>query len=265
MANLPPKPCSLPYCRKYATQYGRCDDHQRPSGWFKKGSRHSHGYDAKWDVTRDRILVRDKYLCQRCYRSGIYTQAREVDHIVPKSRGGSDDDTNLEGICIRCHMLKTQLERSFPRKAIRPCPPCSVILICGPPGAGKTHYARAKAECRPAGNDVIIDLDDIMQELSGSDREGTDTRLFYRQATSERNRRIDALHDDKYRIAFIIMSLPKSTMRRDWAELLVAEIVLLVPDPYQCEKNIISDPNRGPNAQAKSLEGLNWWFSQHSR
>jgi len=36
--------------------------------------------------------------------------AKEVDHIKPRSRGGSDADKNLQGICIDCHRAKTQKE-----------------------------------------------------------------------------------------------------------------------------------------------------------
>ena len=39
------------------------------------------------------------------------TQAREVDHIVNKASGGTDEDANLEAICKPCHKKKTILER----------------------------------------------------------------------------------------------------------------------------------------------------------
>jgi 5-methylcytosine-specific restriction protein A len=39
------------------------------------------------------------------------TIATEVDHIVPKSQGGTDDDDNLQAICSPCHKTKTGSER----------------------------------------------------------------------------------------------------------------------------------------------------------
>ncbi|MFB9085519.1 HNH endonuclease [Erwinia tracheiphila] len=37
--------------------------------------------------------------------------AAEVDHIIPKYQGGTNDDSNLEGICKACHRAKTPRER----------------------------------------------------------------------------------------------------------------------------------------------------------
>lgn len=58
-----------------------------------------------WPATRRRILDRDG---QRCYRCGRH--ATDVDHIVPRHLGGSDDDDNLAAICRDCHRRKTGRE-----------------------------------------------------------------------------------------------------------------------------------------------------------
>jgi 5-methylcytosine-specific restriction protein A len=36
--------------------------------------------------------------------------ATEVDHRIPLWRGGTDDRRNLQGLCSRCHRLKTGKE-----------------------------------------------------------------------------------------------------------------------------------------------------------
>lgn len=36
----------------------------------------------------------------------------ELDHIVPLSRGGSDDDTNLQPLCGRCNRFKNNMTNS---------------------------------------------------------------------------------------------------------------------------------------------------------
>jgi 5-methylcytosine-specific restriction endonuclease McrA len=33
-----------------------------------------------------------------------------VDHITPKAKGGTDEDTNLEATCDDCHKAKTAAE-----------------------------------------------------------------------------------------------------------------------------------------------------------
>ena len=65
---------------------------------------------------RFEILQRDRFRCQYCGASANET-ALEVDHIVPVSKGGSDDDSNLITACWECNSGKsaTELEDSTVR------------------------------------------------------------------------------------------------------------------------------------------------------
>ncbi len=74
-------------------------------------SRHQRGYGSKWDSIRARVLKRDKGLCQLCLRAGVVREAKTVDHIIPKSHGGTDVDSNLQSLCWPCHKAKTARER----------------------------------------------------------------------------------------------------------------------------------------------------------
>jgi 5-methylcytosine-specific restriction enzyme A len=78
--------------------------------WADRGSRHARGYGAAWVKTRARILDRDSHLCQPCLATGRPTPARQVDHVTPKTKGGTDDDANLQAICDECHKAKTTQE-----------------------------------------------------------------------------------------------------------------------------------------------------------
>jgi 5-methylcytosine-specific restriction protein A len=73
-------------------------------------SRHSRGYGTAWDKTRAYILARDNYLCQPCLREGRIHIATEVDHKLPKAKGGTDDEANLQAINTLCHREKTARE-----------------------------------------------------------------------------------------------------------------------------------------------------------
>ena len=91
---------------------GYCQDHQadRKLNTFAdpaRGTRQQRGYGASWDKARLRILRRDKGLCQPCLHCGRVTPAKQVDHIIAKSAGGTDDDKNLQAICLPCHKAKT--------------------------------------------------------------------------------------------------------------------------------------------------------------
>ena len=105
-----PRPCAKAGCIRLASKKGRCDQHQ-PKAWDHKGkTRHERGYGSDWDKVRKDALIRDDYLCQVCLKKKIYTRATEVDHIKPKSKGGTNNLINLMSICNKCHKIKTQKE-----------------------------------------------------------------------------------------------------------------------------------------------------------
>ena len=88
---------------------------KRPvSNWAlpSRKSASERGYGAEWKKQRARIMLRDKRLCQPCLRKALTTVANEVDHIIPRARGGTEDDSNLQAICIPCHKVKTAREGS---------------------------------------------------------------------------------------------------------------------------------------------------------
>jgi len=44
------------------------------------------------------------------------TLATEVDHILSKANGGTDDENNLQAICKVCHRIKTITDRKSVKK-----------------------------------------------------------------------------------------------------------------------------------------------------
>ena len=83
----------------------------KSQGWAdpRRGSRHERGYGTAWDKLRAEVLKRDAGLCRckHCKASGAVCIATEVDHIVPKAQGGTDDMDNLQAINTECHARKT--------------------------------------------------------------------------------------------------------------------------------------------------------------
>ena len=62
-------------------------------------------FDPVGDSLRYQILKRDR-VCQLC--GATREQERlEVDHIVPRSKGGTNDPDNLQVLCIRCNRGKS--------------------------------------------------------------------------------------------------------------------------------------------------------------
>jgi len=52
---------------------------------------------------REYVLSRDKHTCRYCGKSGVILN---LDHVVPRSRGGATRPDNLVASCIRCNMAK---------------------------------------------------------------------------------------------------------------------------------------------------------------
>ncbi len=102
MPMAPPRPCTAARCKDMATKAGKCAAHYvKPKAWVSSEGKSAaeRGYGYAWKKIRNRILVRDKHLCQPCLNGGIATQAKEVDHILKKADDGQDTDDNLQAIC----------------------------------------------------------------------------------------------------------------------------------------------------------------------
>jgi len=67
-----------------------------------------------WNIVRRRVL-RGSDVCQICGQPG----ADEVDHIVPRFRGGSDEPSNLRPVHRACHASKSSLEGHARRRELR--------------------------------------------------------------------------------------------------------------------------------------------------
>lgn len=80
------------------------DDSARPNA-------NARGYCSKtWKSLRALVLVRDAWQCKQCRAIIASPKHAHVDHIVPRSRNGSDSLDNLQVLCASCHSLKTRQE-----------------------------------------------------------------------------------------------------------------------------------------------------------
>jgi hypothetical protein len=62
----------------------------------------------RWKDQRLRVLKRDGYVCQYCGED-----ATQVDHVIPRSRGGGHELENLLACCAKCNSLKGAKEGVF--------------------------------------------------------------------------------------------------------------------------------------------------------
>jgi 5-methylcytosine-specific restriction protein A len=131
MPTLPGHPCAHPLCpaivpakQRYCTEHKGHDDKQR-------GTSTERGYGAHWRRIRANVLRRDGWQCQGSIETQMvertegvniviageagpslrcWNEATEVDHIIPKSQGGTDELDNLQSLCKGCHSRKTAKE-----------------------------------------------------------------------------------------------------------------------------------------------------------
>ena len=107
----PPKPCSHQGCPAL-TQDRFCLGHKAEHDRLfdvRRGNSNDRGYGAPWRRLRVLQLLREP-LCRKCGEEGFVEEATEVDHIIPKARGGRDDASNLQSLCKPHHSAKTASE-----------------------------------------------------------------------------------------------------------------------------------------------------------
>lgn len=68
--------------------------------WFAKKK------PARKSLPRAEVVARDGYRCVYCEKS-VSLQTAHVDHVIPKSRGGSDNIDNLVTACGPCNTRKS--------------------------------------------------------------------------------------------------------------------------------------------------------------
>ena len=99
---MPARPCLT--CQRLTTNGTRCDPCRRAkvrTRSAQRGTRTEQGYGNDWLRLRDSILIRDGHRCHYCGNP-----ATTADHVVPRSKGGADDPSNLVACCLPCNSSK---------------------------------------------------------------------------------------------------------------------------------------------------------------
>lgn len=97
-----PKRCPKPDCQ----QYSPCKTH--PSGWASSTS----SLPSDWKRRKAAVTRRDGPKCRLCGSQ----HNLELDHVIERADGGSDDLGNLRLLCVSCHLKKTRQAAKLRRK-----------------------------------------------------------------------------------------------------------------------------------------------------
>ena len=105
MPKRPLRPCSYPGCPNLCDgQY--CEEHRKEAR--RKYDKYERRPDVHKKYGRAWSRIRNRYaaehpLCEMCLKEGRLTVMDEVHHILPVSKGGTHDKSNLMSLCHSCH------------------------------------------------------------------------------------------------------------------------------------------------------------------
>jgi 5-methylcytosine-specific restriction protein A len=225
--------------------------------WYAKQS---------WRNLRLKILNAAGWKCSACGADlkTVRWQA-QVDHIheLGKHPDLAMVRANLRALCLKCHNKRHErdriasLEQTSPRPKHLPKPGCTVIMVCGPPGSGKSTYA----DQHKGPLDTVIDFDRIAAEY-GFER-GQCPVSMLGVILAERNRRIAELeHAPSSHKAWVILHGASKTLRNWWqAKLGAADVVVLTPAKPELERRIKADPQRH-RTTGRDLRLVEQWYAR---
>ena len=112
--------------------------HRQDRIWQHRGQ----NFEPVPGTLRYAVIVRAKGRCEACGISSL-ERALQVDHIVPRARGGSNDIANLQALCTTCNAQKldrdeTDFHAAHAAYDIRRagCPACEAEELTDYPGNG---------------------------------------------------------------------------------------------------------------------------------
>ncbi|MFI1090937.1 HNH endonuclease [Streptomyces sp. NPDC020917] len=111
MSNRRQRPCLG--CARLTRNPSRCDnctaiaERQRSQ---RRGKTTARGYGYAWQHLRARLIAEHVAIhgqwCPGFEREAHTAERLSVDHIVPRTAGGTDDRENLQVLCLSCNSRK---------------------------------------------------------------------------------------------------------------------------------------------------------------
>lgn len=242
MPSKPLKPCAYPGCHRLVTS-GRCAVHRRLSQPTPAKREMDKRYNrAAWLRARDAWLEDHPY-CVECGSP----EKLHVDHSIPH-RGDWQlfwDTSNWQTLCHSCHSKKTYREERVSN---------NVVLVCGPPGGGKSYYVK---QHRNPG-DILIDIDELFVSFIGgmSHDNPNDVLPFVLAAFYSAVETIRKASTQ--RRVWVVRCFPRRQDRADFAAKYNANVILCIADESTCRDRI---RNRGGKIPWGDL--VRAWFAEY--
>jgi 5-methylcytosine-specific restriction protein A len=204
-------------------------------------------YDRKWRQRR-KVQLAEFPWCAECLDYKRYEPATDVHHVIPH-KGNKEIflESPLQSLCHACHSKHTRIENwdeyqvNFP--LIKGMLAIPLIMVCGAPASGKSTYVEDHA----SQEDIIIDLDLIKSEISGSPKYFPVSKAILDKAIRRRNEALESLqfvhnHGQK---AWFIVSAGKRSDRDLWKRILhPVQTIIMIPSKEECIDRIERDRSR---------------------
>lgn len=219
----------------------------------RRGTSAQRGYGGRWQRLR-LMYLRANPLCLHCEEAGRVSAATDVDHIRAKRDGGTDDWDNLQSLCHACHSRKTAREKRRGRKRGKPV---KTVLVCGPPGSGKTTYVNERKQW----GDLVVDVDGLFVALTGGLDWYEKPAVLLPYVLDARDAVFDRLAqgDDELGRAWVITSEPDATKRQALARRLCGAVVVLAVSANECLRRISLDERRADKVDLWRSIVERWW------
>ena len=274
MPNRPMRPCKHYGCRELV-QSGYCKEHENNNKTkrnkdidSKRLNANQRGYTYRWQKER-LIFLQKNPLCVHCLEAGRLTPANIVDHIVPHKCDTNlfwDKKNNWQALCKKCHDIKTLTEDSdwkncgtiyYPYNIPKLIIPLNVV--CGPIASGKSTYIQNNK----GDKDYVIDVDEIISQISGLSIYEADFNIYVDEAIVERNTRLAKLTwHTEYKKVWLAATSASKWQRDYWRDRYQATVYVLETDVDECIKRMNQDKrrhNNNYNLKEKEILIRSWW------
>ena len=129
-------------------------------------------------------------------------------------------------------------------------------MVCGPPGSGKSYYAKSNA----GPNDLIIDLDELSAILFKRDiYQVSKDQIF--AAVRYRNKLLASLADRncKYKKAWLVVTADTPAKREFWASK-YPDLIIMSTDKRECVKRVNADSRRPDELKKQQVDSVYRWM-----